>query len=154
MKPMITNGGSHPADKWADHAVETILGLVEISEDSTSPEAANARQAKRDIRHALFEIMNSAIDSAQKAEQSLPKHVKTADAALSHAFTLQIDDAMLDGVLAKVTRSFSKTPFSSHFAQSNTQAVLRNIIGQCIADAIHIERRYHHDRLMAAAKGA
>lgn len=154
MKPMITNGGSHPADKWVDHAVDTMLDLVQIEKDSTTPEAATARQAKRDLRPALFEILNAALDAAQKAEQTLPKGVKTPDAALAHAYDLQVDDATLDDVLAKVTRSFAKTPFGPHFAQPDPQSALRSIIGQCLADVMHIERRYHHDRLTTAAKGA
>lgn len=151
MKPIITNGGSHPADKWSDHAVDTILDLVQIEQDSTSPEATTARQAKRDLRPALFEILNGSLDAVQKAEQTLPKGVKTADAALEHAFNLQVDNATLDDVLAKITRSFSKTPFGAHFAKAEPQAALRSIIGQCMADVMHIERRYHHDRLTAAA---
>lgn len=155
MKPMITNGGSHPADKWADHAVDTMLDLVQIVEDSTTPEAATARQAKRDLRPALFEILNAALDAAQKAEQTLPNGVKTPDAALAHAYDIKIADNTLDDVLAKVTRSFAKTPFGTHFAQPAPQAALRSIIGQCIADVMHIERRYHHDRITAqAVKGA
>lgn len=152
MKPMITNGGSHPADKFADHAVDTMLDLVQIAEDSTSPEATTARQAKRDLRPALFEILNAAFDAAQKAEQSLPKGIKTPDAALAHAFDIKIADSTLDGVLSQVTRSFAKTPFGDHFAKPDPQAALRSIIGQCLADVMHIERRYHHDRL--TAKGA
>ena len=155
MRPMATDGGSHPADKWADHAVDTILDLVQIPSDSTTPEAASARQAKRDLRPALFEIFNGHFGTTQKAEATLPKSVKTPEQAREHAFTLNVDNAAIDDILGKVTRSFSKTPFGDHFGKAEVQAALRTIIGQYTADVMHIERRYHHDRLTAqAAKGA
>jgi hypothetical protein len=47
VKIMITNGGPHPADKWAELTTDTVLGLVQIAEDSVSDEAAAARAAKR-----------------------------------------------------------------------------------------------------------
>jgi hypothetical protein len=64
---MITNGGPHPADKWADQATETLMDLlVDASPDADTPEAASARQAKRDLRPVLFAILNKHHDRVQK----------------------------------------------------------------------------------------
>jgi hypothetical protein len=34
VKIMITNGGPHPADKWADITTDAILDLIQIEADS------------------------------------------------------------------------------------------------------------------------
>lgn len=141
MKPMITNGGPHPADKWADMTVDTILELVQVQEDSVSPEATAARAAKRALRPVLFNIFNAHHDRVQKHETGeIAKNAKRVHATLDpmpHATP----------VMAQVDAALAATPFAAHFAQPAVRSVIGNIVAQHTANVMHIERRWHADRL-------
>lgn len=149
MRPMITNGGAHPADKWADLSVDEIVALlVDANPDANTPEALAARQAKRDIRAALFPIFNDHHSRLQAHEQgNLSKH-KTIAAAMDHAHALD-PHPHIPSTLEKVNAVLAATPFSAYFARPDVQSHLYRVIGQHSADIMHIERRYHVDRLNA-----
>jgi hypothetical protein len=152
MQPMITNGGPHPADKWADTTTDTILGLIQVAEDSVSPEAAVARQAKRDLRVLLFDIFNGHHDGVQKSEQAANAKVKKIDHARDRIEEPH-DPTPHMSVMDQVNALLARSPFAAHFAKPEVQDVVRQIIGQHTVDVMHIERRWHHDRL-SAPKGA
>jgi glutamate synthase domain-containing protein 1 len=42
MKLMVTNGGPHPVDKWAEFTAERIMDLIQIPDDLISDWAAGA----------------------------------------------------------------------------------------------------------------
>lgn len=153
MQPMITNGGPHPADKWADMTTDTILALIKIADDSESPEAVEARQVKRDLRPILFDIFMGHHDGVQKGERRDLVKLKKLDDAHEHCNKqLELHDDC-HSALEEVNAALATTPFGAHFAKPEVQAVLQQIVGQHTADVQHIERRWHVDRL-AAAKGA
>jgi hypothetical protein len=147
MQVMITNGGPHPADKWADTTTESILGLIEIAEDSDTPQATMARQAKRDLRPVLFKILMEHHDKVQKHERGQLAKAKqpmvTDRYDPSHHFE--------GGIMAKVEQAFAATPFAGWFAEKTVRDVIYRTIGRDTVNAMHIERGYHRDRL---AKGA
>lgn len=148
MRPMITNGGPHPADKWADTTTDTIMDLIQVQEDSVTPEATAARAAKRDMRPKLFAIFMDHHDGVQKAERdNVPKSLKAAAEHVEKPLEPQINDTA-----KQVFDLLATTPFAAHFAKLEVRTVIETIIGQHTADVMHIERRYHHHR--AAAKGA
>jgi hypothetical protein len=154
MKPMITNGGPHPADKWADMTADSILELlVDGNPDNVSPEAAAARQAKRDLRPVLFNIFNGHHDRVQKHERGSLKSIKGHAAACDHCDHAKnpLDVTPHLSVMDQVFVALAATPFASHFAQPEVQETLRQIVGRDTANVMHIERRYHSDRM---AKGA
>lgn len=156
---MSTNGGPHPSDKWAeltaDQIVDTIL--VDGKPDDVSDAARAARKAKRDLRAKLFYIFDAHHDGVQKAEQGhLKANILTLDHAGKHADATETPldpSAHVDGVMDEVTKAFAATPWASHLAKPEVLDTVRYIIGQYTVDVMHIERRYHHDRLTAAAKG-
>lgn len=153
MQPMITNGGPHPADKWADMTTDTILALIQVADDSDSPEAVEARQVKRDLRPVLFDIFMGHHDGVQRLERSgLASIKKHADACKHCDKPLELHDDC-HSALEEVNAALRATPFAAHFAKPEVQEVLQTIIGQHTADVQHIERRWHVDRI-AAAKGA
>lgn len=152
MKLMITNGGSHPPDKWADVTTESILDLIEIAEDSDTPQAAAARQAKRELRPVLFAIFNQHHDKVQQHERGELKAVKKHTEADLLA-TGKINPHEHMGVMDEVAAALAATPFAAHFAQPVVLGVIKQIVGQHTANAMHIERAWHRDRLQAA-KGA
>lgn len=150
---MVTNGGPHPADKWADMTTETILGLlVDASPDDASPEAAAARQAKRDLRPKLFSILNIHHGSVQaKEKRQLADEVKHVLVSREHVKApLDVEQHMQ--VIDRVFAALAETPWKDHFAKPDVAQIIRNIVGQHTADVMHIERRWHHDRLEAASK--
>lgn len=153
MKPMITNGGPHPADKWADMTTDTILELVQVKEDSVSPEATAARAAKRDLRPVLFNILNAHHEDVQRQEQDhCKKNVAKSDAS-EHAVSFIDPSKHLPTTLEQIDAALAATPFAAHFAQPDVKIILSNVVGQHTADVMHIERRWHEDRLNAV-KGA
>lgn len=153
---MITNGGPHPADKWAEMTADTILNLIQIAEDSDTPEAAAARKAKRDLRPTLFNILYDHHDGVQRHERSGNAKVKTLKDAEAHACTVRnpIDCTPHLGAVDDVISALAATPFAAHFAKPEVAEVIKQIVGQHTADVMHIERRWHHDRHVNAAKGA
>ncbi len=145
MKTMITNGGPHPSDRWADMTTESILELIEVGEESATPEAVKARAVKRALRPDLFAIFNGHHERVQKHERGVLAKAKesmvTDTINVAHHMTIgQEVDALL-----------AATPFAAHFARPEVRAVIHKIIGRDTANVMHIERRYHADRL---AKGA
>ena len=155
MKLMITNGGPHPVDKWADMTTDTILELIQVADDSDTPEAAAARAAKRSLRRVLFDIFNSHHDGVQKNERRGLGSVKTLDAAHAH-HAAHIDVTPHMSVMDEVKAALSAmpSPLSDHFAKPEVIAVVAQIVGSHTANVIHIERGWHRDRHVTAAKEA
>jgi len=153
---LITNGGPHPADKWAEITAETILDmLVDANPDDDTPAAAAARKAKRDLRPKLFDVLNSHHEGVQKVERSTlasKANMTMAEAAV-HAVTNLDPEPHKPGVMDDVNKVLAQTPWADHFAKPEVQEHLWKIIGQHTVDVMHIERRWHHDRL-SAAQGA
>lgn len=147
MQTMITNGGAHPADKWADTTAEAILALIQVSDDSATPEALAARQAKRDLRPILFDIFNDHHGAVQGHEQrELGRNAKHVHAKFDP--TQHTPDT-----IAQVEKALAATPYADHFARLEVRNVIRAIINQHTVNVMHIERSWHGDRLHAA-KGA
>lgn len=150
MKFMITNGGPHPADKWAETTTDAILALVNIPDDADTPTAAAARQAKRDLRPALFNIFNVHHDKVQRHERTQLKAVKEhAEAALLATGALSPHSHM--SVMDDVQAALAATPFAAHFAEPHVRGIIKQIVGQHTANAMHIERSWHRDRLEKGA---
>lgn len=154
MKLMITNGGPHPADKWADMTTDTLLALVEIADNSNSPAAVAARQAKRELRQTLFAILHAHHDVVQNGERAELAKVKISKSEEHMLGKHDPDDhASTEEACVAVCAALMDTQFAAHFAQPDVAAVVRLIIKQHTVNAMNIERRWHHDRL-TAAKGA
>lgn len=150
---MVTNGGGHPADKWADKTTSDVLALlVDANPDNVTPEAAAARQAKRDLVPVLFKIFNAHHEATMAAEKaSSEKLAANHETAVAYACSPHDPTSYMKTVMAQVQDAFSKTPFAAHFAGPDGTKGLYRIIGQDTVDVMHLERRYHADRL---AKGA
>lgn len=151
MRPMITNGGPHPADKLADATTDTIMDLIQVADDADTPEAAAARAAKRTMRPILFDIFNAHHDGVQKHERGHLKMSVKKHEARDHACK-RIDVTPHLSVMDEVYAALDATPFAEHFAKPEVREVLKQIVAQHTANAMHIERCYHADR--HEAKGA
>jgi hypothetical protein len=143
MQFLITNGGAHPSDKWSEVTTTSILDLIQVADDSTTPEATAARAAKRDLRTKLFDIFNAHHGDVQESERkACLKDAGRIDAVLDGA-------PHMDGTMEQVKAAFDTTPFAAHFAQDHVQNVLAAILHQHTIDVMHIERR-----ILADQKGA
>lgn len=140
QKIMITNGGPHPADKWADVTTDSIISLIQIPDDSVTPEAAQARQVKRDLTAKLFAIFNKHHGDHQKDE------IDALNADPERLMAAHDPSDRVEAVMKEVNAVLSATPFAKHFAQDDVQTVIRNTIGQHLVDVAHIERSWHFDR--------
>ena len=157
MKPqaiLVTNGGPHPADKWADVTASAIADLVQVKDDAVSPEATAARAAKRDLMPKLFAIFNEHHATVQGAEQALKAGVTTVEQAADHVAQALDPMPYVEPTMAKVHALLATTPFAAHFAKDEVKTVLANIVGQHTADVMNIERLWHRDAVNATAKGA
>lgn len=155
---LITNGGPHPSDRWAELTADAIVDtiLVDNKPDDVSDASKAARKSKRDLRNRLFEIFDGHHSDVQRVEQADNAAVKTVAKAASRADHIEtpIDPGKhVDRVMTQVKAAFAQTPWATHLAQPEVLDLAAKIIGQHTADVMHIERRWHHDRL-SAAKGA
>lgn len=149
---MVTNGGAHPADKWAEMTSNTIVDtlLVDGQPDDTSDEATAARMAKRALRAKLFDIFNDHHDGVQKREKfECGKCKKPHEAAARAIAAIDVTPHM--SITDKVFATFAATPFYAHFEKPEVRDTVKAIIAQHTANVIHIERRWHHDKM---SKGA
>ena len=154
MRPMITNGGPHPADKWAETTSDAICDLIEIREGSESKQAGIARRVKMELRITLFDIFNEHHDMVQGHEkEDLATRIKSHAQARGHCDKKINHAHHLTDTVARVEAALAATPFATHFAKPAVQEIIRTIIGQHTATVMHIERKWHQDRL-EAAKGA
>lgn len=143
MKFMVTNGGPHPADKWAEVTRDAILDLIVVDENSASEAAVAARDAKRMLSLTLFNILNRHHDAVQKHERS---ELRKKDG--HKRLCVQYDPtAPAEAALSEVLNALAAVPmFADHFAKPEVRETLFRIVGQHFADAMHIERSYHADR--------
>jgi hypothetical protein len=148
---MVTNGGPHPADKWAEVTTNTIVDtiLVDGKPDDDSPNATAMRLAKRNLRNTLFDICLKHHSDVQQIERN-DKPLTAVDAAAKAIAPLDTAPH-LDQTMTAANAAFAATPFKDHFAKPEVQAVVKHILGQHTADVMHIERRWHHDRLTKGA---
>lgn len=146
MQIMITNGGPHPADKWAEVTTQSVLDLIEIADNSATPEAFAARKAKRDLQPVLFDLFMDGCDCAQQAE-------RTAIEEAGHCRSNEAIDPCehLDEIMTNFSAAMAGTPFAEHFAKPEVLDVVRRMVGKNVATAIHIERCCAAD---ATTKGA
>lgn len=136
MRFLVTNGGPHSAETWAEETTNSILNLIQVDPTSTTPEAAAARQAKRELHPRLFEVLNRHHAKVQAYERS--------ELAARGPAQVDLDPTIhLPEVMAEFSSVIEGTPFADHF-KGHAHRIEREI-GQHFADSMHIERRYHAD---------
>lgn len=141
---MVTNGGAHPPDKWAEVTTETLLDFIQIPDEATSDAARSARIAKVNIKPVLFSILMAGHDHVQKHERGEIK--KHGHKRLGQALDpLHHCEDPFSKVIATLTSTQSDI-INEHFLKQEVQDVVRRTIGQHFATAMHIERSCHADK--------
>lgn len=153
MRLMITDGGPHPADKWASITAAEICDLIQVDEKSASETAAKARIAKEKLRVDLAQALLGHHHSVQQNERTMIE--KHGHARLSHSLDPRDHvPQTLTEALDAVLKCMEGTPFSEHFSQEKNKAAVLGILGSHFATTMHIERHWHADGKKVSAQGA
>ena len=130
---MVTNGGPHPPDFWAQATAEHI---APINPDMTGQRRRLALRLQAAIEDALLPHHTT----VQEAERS----ALSADAA--HMLTPLDPEPHLDEAVAAVQAASKGTEWEAHFLDPEVVAEMRQQIGIHFATAQHIERSWEADR--------
>lgn len=144
MRLMITDGGPHPADKWAAISAAEICDLIVIDQKAISPEAAAARIAKPVLQSAIAAALMGHHAAVQKHERgAIEKH---GHDRLSHSIDPRdhVPKTLAEAV-KDVALCAAESPFKAHFAQAAVTEAVRGILGSHFSSAMHIERSWHAD---------
>lgn len=148
---MKTNGGPHPADKWAIVTVSQIMqGVFGISNAETV--------SQRKLELAMLDAIEKHHHHVQHHERS--KIAEHGMDRLTHPLdpTEHLDDPVSELVAAtkaigEVEMADSDNPgntkmvnVAAHFAKPDVQEQLRLLIGRHFATSMDIERSTHADR--------
>ncbi len=140
-KILITDGGPHPAEKWA---VITAGAIIDVAESARGkPSAIEGRK----LELKIIDILEGHHAKVQEHERGAIK--KHGVARLEHP----IDPTEhLDTPFDEIVAAAKGTMFESYFAKPEVRDSLRNVLGQHFATSMHIERSWHADRNPADPK--
>lgn len=139
---LTTDGGPHPADKWASETAAEILTLVKVDDTSTSEEATAARKAKPRLEIDIAEAVEAHHEDNIARER---KKLATYEDRLNYHYDLSEAgvSATVDSIVA-VAEKYGE-PFASAFASVNGRALIENTVRVHFASAAHVERSWHSD---------
>lgn len=151
---MTTDGGPHPADKWAEETAGEIMSLVKVDPDTTddSDESrARKRKARSDKMRMEADILE-AVETFHAANQDNERsHLSvTGDERLSHDLDPHPDhlDGAVEAVVA-IARKYG-SPYAEAFDSANGRELVTRVIRAHMKTAMDIERSWHADRQVAA----
>lgn len=150
---MTTDGGPHPAGKWAEETAGEIMSYVKIDEDSPSdsPEKLeDKRQARRNKLRLEVDIVDAVEPLHHDTIKSERDGLAKDDARLNSA--PEPDSKTIEAAVEAVVAAAKKYGpiFGSAFDSDNGRSIVRNAIKTHAATAIHIERGWHADKKMAS----
>ena len=136
---LTTDGGPHPADKWAEQTAAQISDIIHVEPNSLAFEELTKQ--KNDFEKTITSVLTSHHSIVQLHEKSaLAEH---GTARLNHPLVPEkqhVDDAA-NSVLA-----IAKTKiFGSHFSKPEVVSFVKDTIGSHFATSQQIERSWHAD---------
>jgi hypothetical protein len=130
---MITNGGAHPPELWAQATAQHIAPI--------NPKLSGRRySAALELQLAIA----AALEPHHGNVQTIEKGKLTADPA--HLLTDLDPEPHLDDVIKVILAIAKGTEWEAHFARADVQAAIRLEVGVHFATSQHIERSWHVDR--------
>lgn len=132
---MITNGGTHPPEKWA---AMTASQIIKIGEAAVGPAAVFGRRMELKI-----------LDILEVAHTGLQADEKSAIATLGPDHLVKSIDPTpyVAKPVAEITFAAIGTPYEAHFASEQVQTYLQRLLGQHFGSAMHIERKTFADTI-------
>lgn len=125
---MITNGGPHPADKWAETTVGQIMQV-------------GSNPAGRKLELAFLIALEDAFRTAQETERA----ALAAEGASRLLLPIEPVPAAQEAFAALLAAA-RETEFADHFDRPDAQAHIVKTIGQNLGTAIYIERSWEADK--------
>lgn len=137
---MITNGGPHPADYWAETTAERFVSLVQVAEGSDSELARAARADKRKFRETLITLLEGYHDKIQKAERAALK--QHGHARLTHDLSPR-EHQEIEHVADAVIRATKGTVFEEHFKRPDVRKLVEDALETDFRTVMFIDRDWH-----------
>lgn len=143
---MITNGGPHPPDKWAEMTANQI---VQVSPTADSPMAIAARALEAKIKDAL--------EGHHARVQTIERDLLDKD---EERLAAMIDPSRhLDIAVKAVVDAANGTMWQTHFAEPQIQEYVKRLLAQHFATVMDIERdwfarRHPHKAICKAYRTA
>jgi len=134
MQIMITDGGPHPPDKWAQVTTQTILDDITANAPQTGVGEA------QDFRRALEELLTDHHGAVQSHER------RALEADMAHLATPLDPAPHLERTVQAIVALARQCSFAGYFERPETQEYLRRTIGTHFATAMHVERAWRADR--------
>lgn len=129
---LVTNGGSHPPEKWAMTTAEQVFDI------GSSVAGDRLIQAQK-LQLAIAEALMPHYIKAQADERStLAKDAK-------NVLSPHDLDAYLDKAMKDVVSAAKGTMWESHFANPDVQTAAREVVGNNFITVMHVERLWHAD---------
>lgn len=125
---MITNGGTHPPEKWA---AMTVSQIISISKTATGEAATLAR--KLELR--FLDILEDAHREVQNAEKTALNAV-----GIDHLRTALNPVPYVEPALDKIVAAAEGTAHEVHFKTDEIKNYLRKTLAQHFGNVMHIER--------------
>ena len=140
---MITDGGPHPEEKWAFHAVEQIISVS----DAATPDRAAAVYG---LKARLFDILRASHEDARAVETAslmgdAEGHLSRPSPELHHPGD-RLDLAMRD-----IDAAFAGSPFAGMYDEPGRRDQIAIVVGQSLVDHNHTTRLWHADTTADAA---
>jgi len=134
-KIMITNGGPHPAEKWAELSASEIIVIAEGA-DSDSARAGRRLELKF---IDIFEEYHKQVQAAERAHLDAD-----GDGRLESPLDGKEHDP--EEVVAACVEAAKGTPFEAHFLREDVQNRIRTVATHHAALSMDVERSWHADR--------
>ena len=147
---LTTDGGPHPADKWAEQSAGEIMALVKIDPDYTHDTASDKtrKQSARKTRMYLEADILEALERHHGDVQDLERELlKEGDERLNHPSNP--DAGTIEAAVASVVSAAGKygEPWASAFEDQGAKAMVHGILARHFRAAIDIAASsWHVDR--------
>lgn len=136
---LVTDGGPHPADKWAEQSAAQIADIIHIEPDSIAFNELTAQ--KTEFEKEVAAALTDHHDAVQKHEiAAIDEHGMDR---LGHPIAPEAEH--LDAAVDAVKQVASTKIFGSHFAKPEVTAFVKETLGSHFASAKHVERSWHAD---------
>lgn len=131
-KVMITNGGPHPAEKWAELSVADIIQLGDSDSDQN--------KAGRKLELKLLDVFEDFYDFVLAEERDQVKQLGDKYLALP----INGDEHSTDTLVKNVLAAADGTPFAVHFSEQTER--IREVVRHHVAVLQGVESGWHADR--------
>ncbi|HLL28596.1 MAG TPA: hypothetical protein VKT73_13210 [Xanthobacteraceae bacterium] len=135
---MVTDGGPHPADKWAEVTAGQLGDLIVLGPNA-SPKV---RREKEKFVISLQEAFEGHHQDVQDNEAAALK--KEGTARLSTGYREHVEKRKA-AALKSVADAAKGTSFESHFARPEIQEIVWRMISQHFTSSMKIHRSWHAD---------